>query len=337
MATLLAARTARRLALLAAAAAALLVGAELALRVARIGAPAWHHPDPVLGWSLRPFARGYDGGAYAEINAFGQRDALHDADKRDGVYRIAVLGNEFSEAIGVSLRDTWWRQLPPQLDRCGFEPGRKIEVLNFGVAGYSTAQEWLVLQSGVMRYQPDLVLLQLSSGKDVRENSRALASRLDRPFYRLDARGRLHLDDTFLDRGDFERRSQFRYEVARELSDRSRVLQVLKELAPIGRANADGQPSPNARWEDAWRVTEALLQRMRDYTMRNGARFALVAEAEPRLAAFGERHGIPVIALAPARPRARDVASHRAAAQAVAAGLCTSAGSPASPDALSGR
>ncbi|HET7198597.1 MAG TPA: hypothetical protein VFI86_08025, partial [Burkholderiales bacterium] len=142
------ARQARRLAIAAAAAAALLVGGELALRAARVGSPVWHKPDPAFGWALRPFAHGTEGAAYAAINDYGQRDVRHDIDKRHGFYRIVVLGDEYSEAIGVPLRGTWWWQLPAELDRCGFAAGHPIEMLNFGVAGYSTAQEALVLESG---------------------------------------------------------------------------------------------------------------------------------------------------------------------------------------------
>jgi hypothetical protein len=352
---LLAARAARRLAAAAAICAALLAATEIGLRAARLGAPVWHHPDPLLGWALRPNAGSHGGSRYGEINAFGQRDNPHEEDKRAGVYRIAVLGDERSEALDVRLRDTWWHQLPAWLDACGFETGRPIEVLNFGVAGYVPAQESIVLETAVMRFRPDLVLLQLSTAKDVRESSRSLATRLDRPFYTLDERGRLRLDASFANRLDFNRLSQFRYEVARGLSDHSRLLQLLAQASPIDSAQAgadDGRialgPPADARWEAAWRVTEALLQRMHEFAGRNGARFAIVGAPPPaapeqsaryadaRLAAFGASHGIPYVALAPAlaSQSARDaralysadgqwtVAGHRAAAQGAAAGLC---------------
>lgn len=345
----------RRIALAALALGLLLVAAELGLRVARIGAPVWHHPDPSLGWTLRPWAHGREGRQAVEINAFGQRDVQHSVDKREGVYRIAVLGDERSEAIGLRLRETWWHRLPRELDRCGFAAGRKIEMLNFGVGGYSTAQEAIVLEKAVMRFRPDLVLLQFSSAKDVRENSRALAARLDRPFFALDAAGRLQLDESFLDRRDFERRAQFRYELARELADLSRVAQLLNRATLMARAHARAagapaalEPPRDARWEEAWRVTEALLERMRSYAARNGARFAVVATPSPvqlernadypdlRLGEFGARHGIPVIALAlQLRGAVHELygaqeqwtlAGQDAAAKAVASGLCRAAG-----------
>lgn len=358
------AAAARRLALAGALAGLLLAGAELALRATSLGPPLWHRPDPLLGWTLRPYAGSHGGGRWGQINAFGQRDDPREPDKRPGVYRIAVLGDERSEALGVRLGDAWWRQLAPALDRCGFAAGRRVEVLNFGVAAYSTAQEAIVLETAVMRYRPDLVLLQFSSGKDVRENSRSLATRLDRPFYRLDEHGTLRFDGSFGARRDFNARSQFRYELARELSDHSRLLRLLGGIDWVGAAYARASGAPagheapgDARWEEAWRITAALLVRMRDFSERNGARFAVagaphaapasrVASAvDQRLAAFGASHGIPYISLAPAMARdapqlyAADgqwtVAGHRAAAQGVAAGLChTASAAPARRRAL---
>ncbi len=331
---------------------ALAAAAEAGLRLARVGDPVWHRPDPMLGWALRPFAGSHGGGRDAQVNAFGQRDNDHAPDKGQGVYRIAVLGDERSEALGVPLRATWWRQLARELDGCGFAAGRKLEMLNFAVGGYSTAQEAIVLETAVMRYGPDLVLLQLSTGKDVRENSRALATRLDRPFYSLDEHGRLRFDASFRKLRDFDRRSQFRYELAREAADHSRVLQLLASVSPVDAARAETGagagaalgPPADARWQAAWRVTEALLERMSEFSGRNGARFVMIGAPPPgaspgdaryadaRLAAFGASHHIAYIALAPGMPEgAKDfydadgrwtLAAHRAAAQAAAAGMC---------------
>jgi hypothetical protein len=346
MGPLFAAPKARRLAVAAAVAAALLLGSEIGLRAAKLGAPIWHRPDPALGWTLRPYAHGADRGTYAIVNALGQRDVRHDVDKRKGAYRIAVLGDEYSEAIGVPLRSTWWWQLPLALERCGFQPERAIEVMNFGVAGYATGQEAILLESAAARYRPDLVLVQFSQGDDVRENSFALAARRDRPFFRFAGHGELRLDESFVTLGDFERRSQFRYDVAREVTDLSRLLQVLGRSTPLAAAHADAggalaalQPPRDARWDEAWQVTEALLVRMRDAAARNGGRLALVsvphplqlerklAYAEQRLAAFGERSGIPVVALkmsadSYAARGGWTAAGHRAAAEAAARGLC---------------
>jgi hypothetical protein len=338
-----------KLALAAAVGAAALLAAELGLRAAKLGAPPWYQPDNRLGWSLRPYAHGHEHGTYSRVSPAGMHDARHPVDKREGMFRIALLGDEYSEALAVPLRQTWWWQLPVELARCGFQGDRKIEVLNFGVAGYSTAQESIVLETAVMRYRPDLVLVQFSQGDDVRENAKALAARHDRPFFAPDPHGGgLRLDESFTELRDFERRSQFRYQVARELAERSRVLQVLDRFAAIGAAHADAsgalaalEPPRDARWEEAWSVTGALLGRMAQFAARNGAALAVVAvphplelerglqDPEARLAELGRRHAIPVIPLFQDMTRAFYAPAggwtpegHASAARAVARGLC---------------
>jgi hypothetical protein len=343
------ARAARRLGIAAAIALAVLGAGEVALRAAKLGAPAWHRPDPQLGWSLRPHTRGWHEGVHSRINALGQRDRDHVVQKRAGVYRIAVLGDEYSEALDVPLDKTWWWQLPLALRRCGVDGPERIEVLNFGVAGYGTAQELVLLQSGVMRYEPDLVLLQFSNADDVMDNSPRLAKEKLQPFYGLNADGALRLDERFSKAAEFEARMQFRYALADEIADRSRLLQIARrgvrwiEAAHASETVALEAPRDSA-WDEAWRVTEAMIGRMHQYAERNDARFAVLVAPSPaqmaqaldypeeRLSAFGRTHGIPVIALAASmRASARPIYSargqwtaegHALAAELAAAALC---------------
>jgi len=320
---------------------------ELALRAAGYSAPQLYQLDPQLGWSLRAAKRGwrsYHGDrGYAIINAAGFRDGDRTLDKPDPVYRIAVLGDEYSEAAPVALRDTWWAQLELKLQYCGFRPGKLVEVLNFGVAGYSTAQELVLLQTRVMRYAPDLVLLQVAPD-DVIDNSSVLAANKLRPFYFLDAHAVPRIDDSFSSLPEFERGMQTRYRLAAEIGDHIRAFQLVRELARqtfIAPAHADVAVSSGSQYEDAWRVTEALIGRMNDYARRNGAELRLVvvpparqaggemSYADQRLAALGERLHVPVLPLG-ADLRSTDyrpsgawsVEGHRAAAAAVARRLC---------------
>jgi hypothetical protein len=336
-----------------AALAVALVLVEAALRFAGYSAPDWYRLDPQLGWSLRPHKQGYYAAegvrTHVRINNAGFRDRDRFLDKIDGVYRIAVLGDEVSEAMPVEVNETWWWRLPPLLQSC--TDRLRVEVLNFAIGGYGTAQELVLLESTVMRYQPDLVLLQFSNASDVADNSLALAKDKLRPFYRLDARGVPRITESFAWSPQFERRMQTRYRLGEEIVDHSRAFQLVRQLADvafIGEARADrditilGEPR-GAVWEDAWRTTEALLERMKGYSGRNGARFAVVAAPHPlqpvnamsypdqRLAAFGERAHAPVISLAGVlRPElylrngAWSREAHRVAAESVAKRLCNS-------------
>src|SRR5205814_6625220 len=60
------------------------------------------------------------------------------------------------------------------LEECNVFPGKKIEVLNFGVSGYGTAQELLTLREQVWKYSPDIVMLAITTNNDITDNLRAL-------------------------------------------------------------------------------------------------------------------------------------------------------------------
>jgi hypothetical protein len=263
----------KAVAVAAAALAAVVLMVEVALRVVGYSAPQWYQLDAELGWKLRPHRQGFhvqDGRrTHVRINNAGFRDRDRFVDKLDGVYRIAVLGDEVSEAMQVELTDTWWWRLPPLLRSCTSR--LRVEVLDFAVGGYGTAQELVTLETTAMRYQPDLVLLQFSSANDVADNSFALSRQKLRPFYRVDARGVPRISESFAASPAFERRMQTRYRLGEEIADHSRAFQLARQLAElgfIGEARADrditllGEPRGEL-WEEAWHVTEAEVVRDR--------------------------------------------------------------------------
>lgn len=109
--------------------------------------------DPALYYELIPNSRR----ARIRINAQGFRGPEYEQTPPRGVTRIAVIGD--SESFGQHLlaRKTLAGSLETQLNASGRE-GR-FQVLNFGVPGYNTAQEWRVLQTRVLPYQPSVVVL----------------------------------------------------------------------------------------------------------------------------------------------------------------------------------
>lgn len=339
----------------AAIAAAILAAAvlllEVGLRILGYSSPAWYQLDPQLGWSLRAHRQGIhlqDGQrTHVRINNAGFRDRDRFVDKLEGVYRIAVLGDEVSEAMQIEVTDTWWWRLPPLLQACTKQ--LRVEVLNFAVGGYGTGQELVTLETTAMRYQPDLVLLQFSNANDVVDNSFALSKRKLRPFYRVDARGVPRISESFAASPAFMRRMQTRYRLGEEIADHSRAFQLARQLADItfiGEAHADrditilGEPR-GVLWEEAWHTTEALLTRMSQYSERNGARFVVVGAPHPlqpvgamaypdqRLAQFGARSHVPIVSLANViRPELYlkggewSTEAHRVAAETVAQRIC---------------
>jgi hypothetical protein len=308
-------------------------GLELGLRLTGYSSPDLGMPDRDTGWALRPGAEGLirrenKQGVYVRINSDGLRDREHSIPKPASTFRIAVLGDSLCEATEVPLEKTFWRILEREISTCAIRRERRIEVINFGVAGFSTAQQLITLQTKVWKYQPDIVLLAFTNS-DVSENFRPLSGQPLAPYYH-EEHGRLLLDDSF--------RALIRYECLRNarglVAQHLRVAQLATRLLQRWRAHpASAAPdldklyleSSDPDWQAAWRVTDALLREIHRETNEHGAQLwitttsndiqvhpdARVREAfarglgvddlsypDRRIRSLCSREGIPVIILA---------------------------------------
>ncbi len=112
--------------------------------------------DSVVGWKLKPNARRMfrdEAQPYRiEISTQGLRDVEHSRSKPTGVFRIVVMGDSFVFGAGGVAPQNRFSDL---LGRSAPD----LEVINMGVPGYSTDQEFLVLKDEGLAYHPDLVLM----------------------------------------------------------------------------------------------------------------------------------------------------------------------------------
>jgi hypothetical protein len=315
-----------RLALAAAATLLALLLGEAVLRVAGVSYPNFYAPDESRGWALRPGAAGWwrkEGLAWVQVSSAGLRDVEHPVAKPPGRLRIAVLGDSCVEALQVPVEQTFWKLLERQVAACPAARGRGVEVLDFGVAGYGTAQELLTLRRQVWAFQPDVVLLAFYPGNDVRNNLRALEQDPLRPYFTLDSAGNLKLDDAFRSAAGYRLRQSPAGRLLYAVYDHSRLLQLAKEgktvvdgwigmarargkeqgevLQELGLDNAVYSPPADPDWRDAWQVTAAMVSAMRDETAAHHARFGLLilttgiqVHPDPKArAAFAQRLGQP--------------------------------------------
>jgi len=279
--------------------AALLVAlalCEMILWAMKIDNPPFWRPDPQLGVRLRAGVEGWqtrEGRAYVRINSKGLRDEERALEKPRDVYRIAVLGDSSVESLQVDLKDTFLSLLGQKLSECRYQPGKRIEVINFGVSGFGTAQEYVMLETEAGAYRPDLVLLAFSYNTDVRNNSRALETERMRPFFVLDAAGRLVLDASFSESDEFKRRTAPWRTLAWDIAGHSRLLRLVNflKVSIEARAASEGDvaaglesgvddaflaPPKNQAWQDAWTITEAIILKMDELTSRIGGKLMLV-------------------------------------------------------------
>lgn len=96
--------------------------------------------------------------APVRINSLGFRGAELREAKEPGTFRIACLGDSFTFGHGVTEEATYARQLEEILNAAAGEP--RFETQNYGIGGYNTDQELIVLRTKALRFEPDLVILQ---------------------------------------------------------------------------------------------------------------------------------------------------------------------------------
>ncbi len=157
------------------------------------GEPAFFwQDDKRFGWFHAPGAEGYyfnppgEYNAYAKVNSAGLMDREYSLAKPEGVYRILVLGDSFAEGLRVPMDATFHSILEEELNAAG----KRVEVINAGVAGWGTDQELLFYREIGRKYKPDMVLLAFFPGNDIMNNAIALESKnfggVKKPYFLLE-------------------------------------------------------------------------------------------------------------------------------------------------------
>ncbi|MGH7933786.1 MAG: SGNH/GDSL hydrolase family protein, partial [Candidatus Binataceae bacterium] len=183
-----------------------LIIADAGVRIANHWFPYFYCYDQYRGWGLEPGAAGYydrEGHSDVRINNDGFRGPDYTLAKPRNTIRVAVLGDSYVEAMQVPEDETFTAIIQRELADCPRLKGSRIQAMNFGVAGYGTAQELMTLKHKVWKYSPDIVVLAVFLGNDIRNNSSALEGDQCRPFYAY-RDGELQLT------GPFERSASFR-------------------------------------------------------------------------------------------------------------------------------
>jgi hypothetical protein len=284
-------------------------------------------PDPYAGWRPAPGVSAWqdlEGRALVRTNALGYRDREHPLEKPPGTLRVAVLGDSFTEAVQVPVEETVWARLGAALPACEALGGRTVEVLNFAVSGYSTAQSLLTYRHRVRPFRPDLVLLVFFAGNDLVENVRELDGDPLRPYFVIEGEGparvRLALDDRFLGSGPYRALGAGSGRLWSWLTEHFRLAQLavkardvwqVRQAAQAGAAAGSelDEPGVDERvygpprdplWAQAWDVTERLLTTLAREVEEDGATLVVAtastgAQVHPDSAfraAFMRAHGI---------------------------------------------
>ena len=276
---------------------------EIFLRFAKIDYPIFQKHDYVAGFSLRPNTSGVwsrEGNAFVKINSDGLRDVEHNVYKDSETLRIAILGDSFAEARSINLENTFWFLMQKKLNNCE-NINKNVEVINFGVTEYGTAQQFLILDSKVWKYDPDIILLAFFSGNDISDNFKKLSRKKYRPFFRLKG-DKLILDNSFRESEPYKILSSFYGRVFLNLSDYSRIAQIFREVYVKNYfkkqrrkenvqnenktledgLNISGPFNPQSKdWIEAWNITEKLIVAINSKVTKKNKKFILVTLSAP--------------------------------------------------------
>ena len=273
---------------------------EFFLRVTRCQLPVGMNIVPVQ-WSQTVGVTNWPGfvGLYTKegrscytINAEGWRDIEHNQEKPAGVYRIAVIGDSYVEALQVELENTFWNRLKIDLQ----QQGQNVEVLAFGMSGFDSAQAYETLRYHAIHYAPDLVIFMFVPGNDLQDAVRTIIDIPWKSYYTIDESGNLVQDrsfESFLE----QQRLVSAYRRIRNSSlvllyteqGLRNILSTLREpkdveidATPtyIPEAGLSGDiysdPEPGSDYDQAWLVTEKLFLTMDEFSRWHRANFMIV-------------------------------------------------------------
>jgi lysophospholipase L1-like esterase len=231
--------------------------------------------DPLLGWVHEPGQEGiFETPQFrttVRINENGLRDRSHAYKRQNDVERILVLGDSFAWGYGVEESERFSQLLEKSMD---------VEVINAGVSGYSTDQELLWYRKDGIKYETDLVVLELA-GNDVGDNDKQLVSTIYyKPKFELED-GQLVLKGSPVPKTSprgrlvyaLSQRSALAFFLVQRYFDLSSLyarakVSPVQPKSPASGTNAEAEP---------FKLTLALIDEMRNIAESRNAKFMIVA------------------------------------------------------------
>lgn len=101
------------------------------------------------------------------INKWGYRDRDWTLECPYGTTRIACIGDSFTFGQGVKTGDVFSRVLERKLNAKAIDGSTTFETLNFGIMGYSTSEEFEVLQTDAAKFSPRIVVVTMCSNDSI--------------------------------------------------------------------------------------------------------------------------------------------------------------------------
>jgi len=135
----------------------------------------------LYGWHLTPAWKGnhyhHDYTAVYSTNVYGFRGGV-DFNKSNANKTIAVVGDSFTFGLGVNNDETFIRYL-------NSNTRQKNRYLNYSIPGYSTDQQYLLLENKILKDSADMVMLVTYLGNDLFDNMLSFPMQADtaKPYF----------------------------------------------------------------------------------------------------------------------------------------------------------
>jgi hypothetical protein len=227
-----------------------------------------------------------------QLNRFGMHDDPVTLDKPDDVYRILFIGDGVTQAIQVSLEDSFPDLVEQQLNATSQQT---IEVINLSLDDFGTDRELLLYSVLGASFEPDAVVLVVNLADDIMQNSITLehhrtGSFASRAYFTMwQERLTLHNSPDIDPYGA----GTPAYEWLVAMQDRQGDVSaeqlpayplILREEPYIVQYPVElGLYLPeNVYWTAAWDVTQELIVTFRDLAAQQGAGFGVVVIPDKR-------------------------------------------------------
>ncbi|MBD3155413.1 MAG: hypothetical protein GF368_02035 [Candidatus Aenigmarchaeota archaeon] len=89
-------------------------------------------------------------------NSHGFRDTEHELEKSNNTCRVLFLGDSSTFGYTVERNESFVRLFEKKLEDSS---EKNVEVMNLGVGGFSTTEEYIVLEKYGIKYSPDVVIM----------------------------------------------------------------------------------------------------------------------------------------------------------------------------------
>ena len=123
---------------------------------------------------LRPGSSGWftrEGESFVNVNNIGSNDVKDRYVKSNGVFRIAVIGDSYVEALQVPATNSFWHLLETELNEKCTRPGETYELVPLGVSGHGPVQYLNTLRTRAKDLDVDLSIVLFTTGNYIRNTS----------------------------------------------------------------------------------------------------------------------------------------------------------------------